>query len=165
MTKWGDRPHWRFEGVFLGSDAFGDWLGFPVGTRYTRPGMDFEARFAGVTLVPADGPLGTAHLATFNDANAGAAVYVDIATPAAWDGATLRSVDLDLDVVQRHDGTVYLDDEDEFAEHRVTFGYPADVVAMAEKSAVDLLTAVQAGTPPYDDATSAPWLGRVTLPR
>ncbi len=164
MTKWGDRPHWAFEGVFLGTDPHGDWLGFPVGTRYTRPGMDFFSTFAAVTLVPADGPLGTAHLAAFNDENAGAAVYVDVATPATWDGTVLRSVDLDLDVVRRHDGSVYLDDEDEFAEHRVTYGYPDDVVAIAEKSAADVLAAVRTGATPYDGHGHA-WLARVPTPR
>ena len=33
MSKWGDRPHWEFDALFLGSDRHGDWLGIPVGTR------------------------------------------------------------------------------------------------------------------------------------
>ncbi|WP_180935649.1 DUF402 domain-containing protein [Nocardioides ungokensis] len=36
----------------------------------------------------------------------------------------LRAVDLDLDVVRGRTGRVWIDDEDEFAEHRVRFGYP-----------------------------------------
>ncbi len=39
MTKWGDRPHWEMDAVYLGADAAGDWIGFPVGTRMSRPGM------------------------------------------------------------------------------------------------------------------------------
>ena len=46
----------------------------------------------------------------------------------------MTAVDLDLDVVRRTDGTVYVDDEDEFAEHRVSFGYPPEVVELAEES-------------------------------
>ncbi|HWJ81535.1 MAG TPA: DUF402 domain-containing protein [Nocardioides sp.] len=154
MTKWGGRPHWEYDGTFLGADEHGEWLGFPVGTFYRRPGLEFVATFAGVTLVPAGG---AAHLAAFNDAAAKAAIYVDVTTPAAWEGSTLRSVDLDLDVVKRPDGTIFLDDADEFAEHRVRFGYPDDVVAMAEASAAAVLAAVQAGVAPYDGSAER-WL-------
>ena len=38
-------------------------------------------------------------------------------------------VDLDLDVVLTRDGDLLLDDEDEFDQHRVTLGYPDDLVA------------------------------------
>ena len=51
-------------------------------------------------------------------------VYVDMTTPAVWDGSQVTMVDLDLDVVLGRDGELLLDDEDEFDEHRVTLGYP-----------------------------------------
>ena len=47
-----------------------------------------------------------------------------MATPPYWDGDVLRSVDLDLDVIQGLSGRVWVDDEDEFADHRVRWGYP-----------------------------------------
>ncbi len=47
----------------------------------------------------------------------------------------LRAVDLDLDVVRGNTGRVWVDDEDEFAEHRVAFDYPEDVVTSAVASA------------------------------
>ena len=50
MAKWGDRPHWTYRGVYLGSDEHGDWLGCPVGTHYRRPEAEFTADFAGVVL-------------------------------------------------------------------------------------------------------------------
>ena len=154
MSKWGHRPHWQYDATFLGSDEHGDWLGCPVGTFYSRPGMQFVATFAGVLVVPVGG---AAHLAAFNDHRAQAAIYVDMTTPPVWDGAALRAVDLDLDVVKRQDGTVYLDDEDEFAEHQVTFGYPPDVITMAERTAAEVLAAVQEGAAPYDGTADA-WL-------
>ncbi len=157
MTKWGGRPHWEYDGVYLGTDQHGEWLGFPVGTHYARPGMDFVGHFAGVMLVPAGG---AAHLAAFNDARAKSATYVDMTTPAAWSGSVLRAVDLDLDVVRLQDGTIYLDDEDEFAEHQLTYGYPADVVAMAERAAAEVLAAVRTGVAPYDGTADA-WLERL----
>ena len=41
MTKWGGRPHWEYDATYLGSDEHGDWLGCPVATHYSRPGMAF----------------------------------------------------------------------------------------------------------------------------
>ena len=157
MSKWGGRPHWEYDAVVLGSDEHGAWLGCPTGTFYSRPGMEFVATFAGVVLVPVGG---AAHLAAFNDQHAGAATYVDMTTPPVWDGSVLRAIDLDLDVVKRQDGTVYLDDADEFAEHLVSFGYPPEVVAMAERTAAEVLAAVQDQTAPYDGTADA-WLERL----
>lgn len=51
--------------------------------------------------------------------------YVDMTSRPAWDGPTVRAVDLDLDVIEALDRTVFVDDEDEFEEHRVAYGYPA----------------------------------------
>ncbi len=70
----------------------------------------------------------------------------------------LRAVDLDLDVIRGEHGRVWVDDEDEFATHRVTLGYPAEVVTAAERSAEAVLAAVTARTPPYDDLTAGAWL-------
>lgn len=161
MTKWGGRPHWEYDAVFLGADRHGEWLGCPTGTFYARPGMEFLSVFASAVLVPADG---AAHLAAFNDEHAGAATYVDIATPPVWDGTVLRAVDLDLDVVKRHDGHVYLDDEDEFAEHQLTYGYPPEVVAMAERSAAAVLAAVRDSAAPYDGTADA-WRAHLATAR
>ena len=51
MTKWGDRPHWEFDGVLLGEDEHGEWLGFPRGTHNHRPGHEFRSAVDCVTLV------------------------------------------------------------------------------------------------------------------
>lgn len=157
MTKWGGRPHWEYDAIYLGSDQHGDWFGCPTGTFYARPGLEFVSTFAGVVLAPAGG---AAHLAAFNDEHAKARTYVDMTTPPSWDGAVLRAVDLDLDVVQLHDGTVYLDDEDEFALHQERYTYPPEIVAMAEQSAAATLAAVRAGAAPYDGAAEV-WLERL----
>lgn len=158
MTKWGDLPHWSFDGIVLGEDAHGTWLGFPAGAHHERPGLAYDAEVDAVTLVPHDGWW----LSTFHAPGLWVDTYVDVATPAVWDpdGSTLRSVDLDLDVIRRSDGTVLLDDADEFAEHRVALGYPAEVVAAAEEAAAWLLGAVRAGSAPFDGTASA-WLGRL----
>lgn len=154
MTKWGERPHWEFDGVFLGTDAHGTWLGFPRGTTHLRPGLVYDSDVDSVTLIPDRGWW----LATFHAPGIWCEVYVDIAIPADWDGNVVRSVDLDLDVIRRSDGSVYVDDEDEFAEHRVAWGYPTEVTESAQQTAVQVRTMVETGTAPFDDTTSADWL-------
>lgn len=174
MTKWGNRPHWEFDGVWLGSDAYGEWLGFPVGTPHARPGFAFDSGVDTVTLVPRD-----AHwIATFHATGLWCEIYIDISTPPTWDGDVLRAVDLDLDVVRLSDplpthahaaaaefgrtaGEIYIDDEDEFLEHQVSYGYPADVVAAARASADELFDAVSSGASPYDGKTPVPWLEKL----
>ena len=70
-------------------------------------------------------------------------------TRPVLDGGAVHVVDLDLDVVLLHDGTVELLDEDEFAEHQVRYGYPAEVVAQALATADELLARVAAGDEPF----------------
>ena len=174
MTKWGDRPHWQFAGIHLGSDEHGEWVGVPAGTHHHRPGHEFHSKVDTVTLVPSGGW----YAATFHAPGIWCDVYVDITTPGQWHGDVLRMVDLDLDVVRLADpltpevveraqelgrapGEIYVDDEDEFAEHQVAFGYPADVIAGAQASADEVLAAVTARTAPYDD-TPGRWLDELS---
>ena len=156
MTKWGDRPHWRFDNLYLGADDHGDWLVMPAGTTVSRPGRSVVTRVGMVTLVPAR----TWWMATFYAPGLDLTTYVDITTEAEWDGAACTAVDLDLDVVRPVDGEVYVADEDEFAEHQVAFGYPAEVVSAAESSCAWVLAAVRERRPPFDGATSDRWFDR-----
>lgn len=157
MSKWGGRPHWEFDAVLLGSDEHGDWLGVPQGTRHARPGLEFDSEVDTVTLAPREGWW----CAALHAPGIWCDVYVDMSTPPAWDGTVLRAVDLDLDVIRGADGRVWVDDEDEFADHRVRFGYPAEVVAAAEASRDAVLDAVRRGRAPFDDATGERWLGEL----
>lgn len=174
MTKWGDRPHWQFEGIHLGSDEHGEWLGFPQGTHNHRPGYEFRSEVDAVTLVPTGGWFA----ATFHAPGIWCDLYVDITTPATWQGTVLRAVDLDLDVIRMAaepppptplapqnlsagPGELFVDDEDEFAEHQVAFGYPADVVEAARASCEQVLAAARAGLPPYD-GTHRRWLAELS---
>jgi uncharacterized protein len=158
MSKWPDRPHWVFEGRYLGADHHGDWIGFPPGSRFTRPGADYVAPYAQVGLVPAQDLAERGWLATFHDPRGTVRAYVDVATPGTWDGTTLRSVDLDLDVVQGRSGRVWVDDEDEFADHRVRWDYPDEVVAQALASCATVEAAIRAGDAPWDAVTTGRWL-------
>jgi uncharacterized protein len=158
MTKWGGRPHWHYEGVYLGADDHGDWLAFPVGTHYRRPGKELVADFGCVSLVPRHD---AAHFAGFYDASYEAELYIDMATPAEWDASTVRMVDLDLDVILlRDERGLVLADEDEFEMHQVQFGYPPEIVTLAEESAERVYAAVAARQAPYD-GSAAVWLERL----
>lgn len=157
--KWGGHPHWEFTGVLLGTDEHGTWIGFASGTWNTRPGFDYVSEVDCVTLVPpADW-----WVATFHRPGIWCTTYVDMATPAAWEDAgapaplVLRVTDLDLDVIRRDDGTWFVDDEDEFALHRVRYGYPEHVVRAAEDSCARVLALSAEGAAPFDGAAER-WL-------
>ena len=82
--------------------------------------------------MPAAGTaVGQAWLATFHGPGGIVWTYVDMTTVPKWAGRTVRAVDLDLDVVEDLDRNVFVDDQDEFDEHRVEFSYPRDVVDLA----------------------------------
>jgi hypothetical protein len=151
MEKWGSRPHWHIPGRWLGSDECGDWIGIPAGTLMVRPGLETLSEFDQVAVIPPDGPDDQrSYMATFHVPQADVRVYVDMATPPVWDGSVVRSVDLDLDVVRGREGDVVVDDEDEFAEHQVAYGYPAEIVTLAEKSRDRVFAAILAEDAPFD---------------
>jgi hypothetical protein len=85
------------------------------------------------------------------------ATYVDMTTVPVWDGATVSMVDLDLDVVLLRDGSLKLDDEDEFDQHRVGFGYPAEGVELALTSCEAVRRAVELSQSPFDAETPKRW--------
>ena len=158
MTKWGDQPHWQMDAVYLGHDEAGDWIGFRRGTLMSRPGMQVVSRNDQVGLVPAAGTaVGRAWLATFHGPGGSFWTYVDMTTVPVWDGHTVRAVDLDLDVIEALDRSVFVDDEDEFAEHRVSLGYPDDIVELATATRDLVRSAISGKLPPFD-GRSAPWL-------
>lgn len=158
--KWPDDPHWEFDAVRLGVDALGHWVGVPKGTWLSKPDKGFTAWADHVVLLPHD----SWWVATIygNDLDRPVDFYVDMTTPCTWseDGSEVRCVDLDLDVIQETDGRIWLDDEDEFAVHQLSLGYPAEVIAAAEASAAEVFAAVTAGDPPFD-GSAARWLAKV----
>lgn len=160
FTKYDGSLHWHQTMLYLGEDEHGIWLGSRSGAtaqRGAEPPVRFEA--PSVQLIPAGGQWWTA---VFNDPPARAEVYCDIATPAQWrspDEVTM--IDLDLDVVRRRpERQVFVDDEDEFAEHQVRYGYPPEVVSNAEEAAAWLVAAVGAGVEPFGSVSQA-WLEKV----
>jgi uncharacterized protein len=159
MKKWVDRQHYRMDAEYLGRDEFGSWLAIPAGTPIHGPTGDNPLWYSFVTLIPDD----AWWVASWNDErDTNHGLYVDITTVSVWVADDhVTCVDLDLDVIRRRDGTVFLDDEDEFAENRLKYGYPNEVVAGAEAAAQDIIEAVSERREPFD-AVGARWLDQLT---
>jgi len=155
--KWDGSPHWEHDCVYLGSDRWGDWVGQPEGWRSQRPGRELIADHPNVTLVPASGDFAF----TRNQPPDHTYTYIDLAWDLRWVADGPVGVDMDLDVVHRTDRGIYIDDRDEWEEHRVRYGYPLDIVTRLEDLAVDLERRVTAAQPPFDDATAGAWLERL----
>ena len=153
--KWPDRKHWQYAVERLGEDEHGQWFWAPAGNRLQRGDEPPKpAKQLYVLLVTPDGwwsPL-------WNDAD-DIEVYVDIATPAQWNGETVTMIDLDLDVVRFRDGRVLIDDEDEFLEHQVAYGYPPDLIEKARAVTNEIEAMVTARVEPFG-AVGEAWLAR-----
>jgi protein associated with RNAse G/E len=156
FSKWQGTPATSFAAIWLGRDAHGTWLGMPRGTVVTKKGMSAPVPFPSVMLVPHHG----SWVARFRREHR-YAVYADVTTAAVLSESSLELVDLDIDVVRfRATGEVAVKDEDEFAERRETFGYPAEVVATARKTRSYLTRAITTWAEPFDGAAE-PWLSSV----
>jgi uncharacterized protein len=159
-TKYDGSLHWHFTMGYLGADEHGTWLGAREGLltrRGSEPPITIEQSH--VLLVP-EGQWWTA---IFNGEPVATEIYCDICTIPRWlDEARVTMADLDLDVIRlRPDREVLLLDEDEFAEHQVRYGYPADVIAEAERTAAWLQDAIRAEAEPFA-AAYRPWLDKVS---
>lgn len=154
--------HWRHDVVRLGEDDHGVWLGARTGTVVQR-GEEAPITMgrAFVQLIPPD----RWWTAIFNGpGDHDMDVYVDVTTTPQWVGRNrVEMIDLDLDVIRRRDGTVFVDDEDEFAEHRVSLGYPDHMADTARATAARLALDIDAHRPPFDTASHS-WLAQVTDP-
>lgn len=152
-----DQLHWRHETVRLGEDEHGVWMGAHKGAtlqRGTEPEM--EAPWGFVQLI-APGQWWTL-IANEPDR---VRFYIDIITPAVWQSERLVTMtDLDLDVVQLTDGDVYVDDEDEFEEHRVHLAYPEEWVNQARDTASRMQERLEAREEPFRSVADR-WLDQV----
>jgi hypothetical protein len=156
--KYDGSLHWNHGAVRLGEDEHGVWVGIGPAVPVFRGEEAFgppEAPF--VVLLPR----AQWWTATFNAEPHRTEIYCDITTVPRWaTGTEVTMIDLDLDVRRRRGGAVDLLDEDEFAEHRVRFGYPPEVATAAEAAAGWLLTAVHDRVEPFGVASHG-WLAYV----
>jgi protein associated with RNAse G/E len=155
--KWDGSPHWEHDCVYLGSDEHGDWVGQHAGWRSARPGREMPAPEPNVTLMPPGGEWAF----TANASPHPTRVYIDLAWDVRWSDGEPTGIDMDLDVVEHARRGIWIDDRDEWDEHRVQYGYPLEIVERLEAVAVDLEERVRRRDAPFDDATIAFWLARV----
>jgi protein associated with RNAse G/E len=157
--KYDGALHWHQTMRRLGADEHGVWLGAEPGIL-ARRGDDppITVAQAHVLLFPHD----AWWTAVFNAPPQRTEIYCDITTPPVWvSPAEVTMVDLDLDVARRRTGEIEVEDEDEFAEHQVKYGYPAEVVANATAAARWLVAALGNDTEPFRQ-TYRSWLSAVT---
>jgi uncharacterized protein len=158
-TKYDGSLHWHQTMRLLGVDGHGTWLGAPGGLLarrgYEPPVVIEEPQ---VMLFPRE----AWWTASFNAGPAPTEIYCDITTPPQWPHpGEVTMVDLDLDVIRRRaDQRVELVDEDEFAEHQVRYGYPAEIIRQAKQAAAWLLDAMAGGGQPFAGDYQH-WLGQV----
>jgi hypothetical protein len=144
--KYDGSLHWHQEASWLGEDKHGVWLGAPPDTPARRghepPVVHPQAH---TVLFPRD----TWWTAIFNAEPRRTEIYCNVTTVPVWRADEVTMVDLDLDVRRLRDGTVEVLDEDEFAVHRVRYGYPDEVVNSALAAAEWLRCALLAPTDPF----------------
>ena len=78
--------------------------------------------------------------------------YVNIATPAEFDGAQFHCIDLDLDVSWFVGDEPRVLDEDEFLAHSQSMRYPADVIERARAAVDEVLGLIGQRAFPVDRA-------------
>ncbi len=160
FTKYDGSLHWHQTMQYLGEDEHGTWLGGPAGStaqRGSEPPVVFDEPF--VQLVPA-GPVVDGGVQRRACQDRDLLRYRPAA--AGWKHpGEVTMVDLDLDVVRlRADQRVVIVDQDEFAEHQVRYGYPAEVVTAARRAAAWLHEVVSARAEPFGSAYLG-WLAKV----
>src|SRR5688572_17479235 len=160
FLKYDGSPHRSYPARRLGEDSAGTWLGVTAGTPARVDGDRETLREEPYVLLV---PRRAWWTAMFNAPPRRTEVYCDVTTPASWrDPGQVEVVDLDLDVRRRRWGVIECLDEDEFAAHRVRFGYPDHVVEQATAASRWLATALGDGTEPFATAFR-PWLAQVTV--
>jgi protein associated with RNAse G/E len=162
--KYDGTLHWHFTMRRLGVDDHGVWLGAPRGTPVRRNDEPPITSGAFALLIPRH----DWWTAVWNEPAPRSPfhyeVYADICTPARWEPRRVSMVDLDLDVARTPTGETRILDKDEFAEHRIAYGYPGDVVTAAQRAAATLFEMVATRREPFGDLGVSYLERAVTLP-
>ncbi|MFJ4284479.1 DUF402 domain-containing protein [Paenarthrobacter nicotinovorans] len=162
--KFDGTAHWVVPGRYLGEDIHGWWIFQGKGEFCSRPGAAFYTASDCLLLVPRTGEF----VATFYDDSypGDFRIYVDLATAHDWTpikpGVTeFHMIDMDLDVIRSTVRGVFVDDEDEFEQHRVAMGYPEETVDAMRTECAALLEAVHSMQAPFNvqdpNSPSAEW--------
>jgi protein associated with RNAse G/E len=159
FLKYPDILHWGFEASYLGEDEYGDWVAVPAGSRRWKGEVSFKPTKApAVFCAPSDAWW---HLHYSGAAGDTYSHFVDIVTPRVWRSENrYEMVDLDLDLAIRHDGDVEIQDEDEFLEHQVRYGYSEEMIDRATGETERIRRELESRHEPFFEVAEA-WLRRV----
>lgn len=158
--KYPDHLHWQYEMLYLGEDHTGLWLHLPSGTLARRGHAPEQAIAPGfVALIPANDPW----IVEFTPHHTTHLIYVNIGTVPVVSGVTVHQIDLDLDVVLTHEGEIVVLDEDEFVEHQERYGYPEEIIELAQTATREALIRLERRLSPFDGVADR-WLARVDAP-
>ena len=162
--KYDGGAHWVVPGRHLGSDEHGHWVFQGTHEFISRPGAGLYTESDAIFLIPHTGDW----VATFFDDShpSGVELYIDLAIELVWQRITptvveFHMIDMDLDVIRTKSRGLFVDDEDEFAQHRIELAYPDELCTRMEAACAALTEAVASGDAPFDGRDAA-WftLGR-----
>lgn len=153
-----DLTHWGYSAYFLGEDEHGSWIAAPAGTERWKGSETVRPTLEdAVFCAPHDGWW---HL-HYNGRTTRFSHFVDIVTPPVWVSENrYEMIDLDLDVVLHQDGTIEVEDEDEFELHQVRYGYTDDMVTGALAETERIVQALSERQEPFFEV-AAGWLARL----
>ena len=147
---------WGFEATWLGEDDWGDWIAVPAGSRRWKGEVMMSPTEAGAVFCVPRGEWWHLH---YNGNNAhNYSHFVDIVTPPVWVADDrYEMVDLDLDVAVHRDGTIEIQDEDEFQVHQVRYRYTPEMIREAERETRRIVTKLERGEEPFFEVAGR-WL-------
>lgn len=153
-----DLIHWGFNASYLGEDEHGHWVAVPAGTERWKGEQEVRPSVAdAVFCAPHDGWW---HL-HYNGGATRFSHFVDIVTQPVWVSENrYEMIDLDLDVLVHQDGTIEIDDEDEFEMHQVRYGYTEEMIQGALQSTARVVDALSEHREPFFDVAAA-WLAKL----
>lgn len=157
-----DHLHWGFEVSLLGEDEHGVWLAAPSGTKRWK-GSDpvHPTRMPAVFCAPRNGWW---HLHYEGPGARDYSAFIDIVTPPVWvSDNRYEMIDLDLDVAMLEDGTIEVQDEDEFEVHKVKYRYTDEMISGAIDETKRIVGALEGRREPFFQVADA-WLERVRSP-
>lgn len=151
-----DLLHWGFEASYLGEDEWGDWLAVPAGTNRWKGDQIFPpTRVPAVFCAPRGGWW---HLHYEGRDARQYQAFVDIVTPPVWVSENrYEMIDLDLDVAVHQDGSIEIQDEDEFEVHRIRYGYTPEMIEGAVAETRRIVEDLEARREPFF-SVAADWL-------
>ena len=154
-----DLLHWGFEALYLGEDEWGDWLALPSGSVRWKGNDPFHPTRRNAVFCAPRGEWWHLHYE-----GPGAREYisfVDIVAPITWKGdERYEMIDLDLDVALYQDGTIEVQDEDEFEIHQIRYGYSPEMIEGARVATESVVRALENRDEPFFDVADT-WLAKV----